>query len=79
MNIVPTHFVFDYAIRFPDGQYYLGPKWSNAKVFKEQKRIDDPTHRGPRKHAYTYMKARAYALIASSPELFEGCTIVRLL
>ena len=78
MNIVPTHFVFNYGIRFPDGQFYLGPRWSDAKVLKDQKRIEDPSHRGPRSKAYGYMKARAYGIIANSPKLFEGCTIVQL-
>lgn len=78
MNIVPTHFVFNYGIRFPDGQYYLGPRWTEAKILKDQKRIDDPMHRGDKSKAYTYMKARAYAVVANNPKAFEGCTIVRL-
>ena len=75
MQTVPTNFVFNYAIRFPNGQYYLGP----TIVDKKGKRVNDPNSLGPKHSAYTYTKARAHNVIAENPNVFAGCTVERVL
>ncbi len=79
MQTVPQELIFNYAILFPSGLYYLGPKWSNAKTLRDQKRIDDPAHIGPKNRAYTYTEMRAHAVMAANPLVFARCTVVRLL
>ena len=85
-NITPTTLTFEYAIRFPStdpnlafagvmGLYYTGPSY----VGKKRERKDDRCHQGPIRDAYTYTEVRAYALIASNPDVFHGCKVERVL
>lgn len=77
MNIVPG-FIFEYAIRFPCGQYYLGPKFVHDKGLSKPTRVDSPTHIGPKKDAYTYTQHRAHQLVDSDRATFAGCVVERL-
>ena len=68
-----THFLFEYAILFPDGQYYTGPS-NTASGIKQ-----DQTHRGPIHKAYTYAERRAYQLLADYQDVFAGCEVRKVL
>lgn len=74
MNQTPA-LLFEYAIKFPDGTYYQGPRY-DAK----QKRLvhDNPSLRGPKHQAYTYTEHRAFVIITQNKETFEGCAIERV-
>lgn len=74
MHTIPP-LAFHYAIRFPDGQYYLGP----TIVDKKGKRLNNPCHVGPKHHAYTYTEARAHNVIRDNPIVFSGCVVERVL
>jgi hypothetical protein len=84
MHTVPN-LVFEYAIVFPDGLYYMGPRYrvTDAKgvalPVKKQTRMDDPLHRGPKVQAYTYTEARAYFLLDNNPAVFKGCKVERVI
>jgi hypothetical protein len=76
-----SNLTFSYAIVFPDGLYYQGPRYrvtdnkGVALPLKKQTRMDDPLHRGPKHQAYTYTEARAYQLIRDNKEVFAGCAV----
>lgn len=75
VQIIPGAMIFEYAIRFPSGQYYLGPSY----VGKKRVRHDDRANQGTARDAYTYTEPRAYALILSNPMVFAGCKVERVL
>ena len=84
MNTVP-HLAFHFAIRFPDGLYYMGPRYKvtdalgRALPVKKQPRIDDPLHRGPKHQAYTYTYERACVVILQNKQVFAGCVVEKVL
>lgn len=84
MNIVPP-LVFEYAIRFPDGLYFMGPRYQatdadgRAIPAKKQKKIYDPLNRGPKHAAYTYTEERACVVILQNRAAFEGCVVEKVL
>jgi hypothetical protein len=84
MNIVPP-LVFKYAIRFPDGLYFMGPRYQatdsagRAVPVKKQRKIYDPLNRGPAKDAYTYTEGRATVVIIQNREAFAGCVVEKVL
>lgn len=78
MHTTPA-FVFEYAIRFPCGQYYKGPKFVlNPDGRSKPTRVDDPTHIGPKHQAYTYTQHRAHQLVDGDRFVFAGCTVERV-
>lgn len=85
MHTIPVELTFNYAIRFPDGLYYMGPRYKATDdagkpiPTKKQPRIDDPLHRGPKNSAYTYTENRAYVVIVQNKQVFEGCVVERIL
>jgi hypothetical protein len=81
MDPIPTNLVFEYAIQFPDGQFFLGPSYEikPGVPFVKQKRINDPASRGPKEHAYTYTERRAHNVIRDDSLVFLGAKVVRVL
>lgn len=81
MEPIPTGLVFEYAIQFPDGQYFLGPSYEVKPGVSpsKQKRTNDPASRGPVRYAYTYTERRAHNVIRDDPQVFAGAVVVRLL
>lgn len=84
MNIVPP-LVFEYAIKFPDGLYFSGPRYQatdadgRAIPAKKQKKIYDPLNRGPVAQAYTYTENRAHVVIIQNKEAFVGCVVEKVM
>jgi hypothetical protein len=84
MNIVPP-LVFEYAIKFPDGLYFMGPRYQatdadgRAVPVKKQRKIYDPLNRGPVQDAYTYTEERACVVIIQNREAFAGCVVEKVL
>ena len=72
--------VFQWAIRFPDGQYYTGPiHVRNKDGERTTQRVDKAERRGPIHQAYTYARNRAEVVIIQNPSVFEGCVAERIL
>lgn len=84
MNIVPP-LVFEYAIKFPDGLYFMGPRYQatdangRAVPVKKQRKIYDPLNRGPVEDAYTYTEERATVVIIQNRAVFAGCVVEKVL
>ena len=71
--------VFQWAIKFPDGQYFLGCEYiRDGDGERTSKKVYRRANRGPITQAQTYAMCRAEVLIIQHPEAFAGCVAERI-
>jgi hypothetical protein len=68
----PSHFV-RHGIRFPDGSFYTGAKYSEQGT-----PIHNSSFRSNQYFAKSYSPAKIQELLTAYPQIFEGCVLVEL-
>jgi hypothetical protein len=73
---ITSLFHFNYAIRFPNGTYYIGFFNDTADIHIGVASIE--IIRKSKQHSYTFTEKGAYTTIANNAERFKGCVVERV-